>query len=256
MTGSPKKKPYRKKRGRPKKDKNDLPRRKYKVEVESSSGDDTEKNGWSPKEEALTKKKGRPRKDPNDLSSSKKNKKEDESSSEDESDETDWSQEIKEKKKKGRPKKIRGDEDGKPKKEIRKSEEEDECSDDMDFTTETETKEFKFRHENRVCKKTVNLEALVNEINKNPTHTLSQMIANEAPIFHFFCEHCNQTFQSVVKYSKHMKQDHVNHILAFNDKYRHYVCFGCHRRFLTIVCRKKHKQALMLQRLNKILTVS
>jgi len=259
----PKEEAIPKKRGRPRKDPNDIKlSRKYKVEVESSSGDDTDKNGWSPKEEASSKIKGRPRKDTNDSSPSKKNKKEDESSSGDESDETDWSQEIKEKKKRGRPKKIRGDEDGKPKKEIRKSEEEDECSDDMDFTTETENKEFKFRQENRVCKKTVNLEALVNEINKNPTHTLSQMIANEAPIFHFFCEHCDQTFQSIVKYSKHMKQDHVNHILAFNDKYRHYVCFGCHRRFLTIVCRtkhmqKKHKQALnaskVEQNLNRIL---
>ena len=37
-----------------------------------------------------------------------------------------------------------------------------------------------------------------------------------------------------------MHEVHVDNIQPFNDKYRHYVCFGCSKRFLTINGRTKH----------------
>ena len=129
---------------------------------------------------------------------------------------------------------------GRPRINDPKSDEESEGSDFEDSELNTGKKDFVFKKENRLIDKTVNIEVLVNEINKNPEHTLSLMEINEVPIFHYSCEHCEVTFQNILKFSKHMHEEHLDNIHTFNQKYRYYVCFGCSRRFLTINGRTKH----------------
>merc|ERR1712129_410048 len=125
----------------------------------------------------------------------------------------------------GRPKKIKSGEEicnslenKKSKKAV--SDEEEDCSDYADSKQEIGSKEFKFQKEDKIFDKTVNTEVLVNEVNMNPMLTLNQIEAKEVPIFHYSCEHCNETFQNIIKYSKHMHGAHVDNIHTFNDKYR------------------------------------
>jgi len=154
--------------------------------------------------------------------------------------EGEWRPNEEQKKKRGRPKNMKEDEDGQE--EAVKSDEEDENSDYIDSKPNTERKKFNYRKDKLIIDKTVNVEALINEINQNPDQTMTQMELNGVPIFHYACKHCDHTFQNIIKYSKHMHKAHKENIQLFNDKYRHYVCFGCSRRFLTINARTKHMQ--------------
>jgi len=153
-------------------------------------------------------------------------------------------EETKEKEKRGyRNRGYRGiDKMGRPRMHDLDSDEESEASDFEDSKPEEVKKEFKLKKDNKLIDMTVNFDVLINEINKDPKLTISQMEINGLQIFRYSCEHCVETFQNIVKFSKHMHEVHVDNIDTFNSKYRHYVCFGCSRRFLTIVGRTRHMQ--------------
>merc|ERR1712226_1207781 len=138
------------------------------------------------------------------------------------------------------PKKEGKNKIGRPRIHEPNSDEESEGSEFGDSKLEEEKKEFKLNEEKKLIDMTINFDVLLNEINKSPKLTINQLELNEIQIFRYSCEHCDQTFQNIIKYSKHMHEVHVDNIQPFNDKYRHYVCFGCSKRFLTINGRTKH----------------
>merc|ERR1719319_1758522 len=200
-------------------------------ESDQSSEDNWKPNGESVKEQKEVekkKKRGRPTKEvmenecTDEWKPKQKHKKKTESCNKDDR-EDDWRPNENKKNKSGRPKKIKSDEDGLENKKSKKavSDEEEDCSDYADSKQEIGSKEFKFQKEDKIFDKTVNTEVLVNEVNMNPMLTLSQIEAKEVPIFHYSCEHCDETFQHIIKFSKHMHSAHVDRILTFNGRTKH-----------------------------------
>ena len=91
----------------------------------------------------------------------------------------------------------------------------------------------------------VNIEYLVQHVNNHPGQTVRHMYSNDIPIFHYKCKYCNKVFLKIHKYFYHVVKNHTNMQEEFNEKYKHYECYACEQRFLSLKPLVKDRQIHM-----------